>query len=108
LVDSVSLNSSILNTTDSGATWEVQATFETIGTIAHIAFLDYLRGWIVAVTDDGETNVYQTPDGGITWEPEEFPHVGTVHSISIVPSHAAFMVATDSEGAFVLRYVSDL
>ena len=83
-----SMRSSILRTTDGGATWQVQPSGEIAGLTA-LAFVGQDHGW--AVGEGGV--VLHTADGGATWGRQSVATTDDLRAVSFVDAEYGWLTA---------------
>ncbi len=93
LVGTISSVSTILHTTDGGATWTVLFNDSTDFIMYDVFFVDSNVGWIVG----GEGTIWHTVDGGITWT-DQSPGTTTEHlkGIYALNQNVAYVCGNDS------------
>jgi len=81
----------ILRTQDGGQSWqeygfEAGLPYIVNARVAHLEFIDPQHGWLVvdrtASMNSSAADLYQSSDGGLTWQLKSLPFSGPVHFIS--------------------------
>ncbi len=59
----------VSRTTNGGVNWNIQ-TINYLEEVLSVNFVDSLNGWIIAVVTSGQTGIFRSFTGGISWQPQ--------------------------------------
>jgi len=77
----------LLATTNGGKVWErVNLSGRNASRLFDVDFIDAERGWLAGANGRGNTTVFQTKDGGASWQVQSFDSRVTLNSLSFVDS----------------------
>jgi photosystem II stability/assembly factor-like uncharacterized protein len=61
----------VTRTTDGGATWSPQVVYDH--SLLEVKFIDALNGWVAGGDNDGNSGIFYSSDGGLTWNQQYNP-----------------------------------